>query len=222
MTPNGLDTRSKAPHTCCSSNPVSQIAIRFTLQLSDRPCVAQWLERSLGVREAGVRSPTVSHQRRKNGRFALLSLALGIKDLGEPTGRLGVSINGLNGSFQLTYGGIESVAWHPKTVGCQDRSAQTRLVHINSHAYTCIHHRIQLAVGDITMSRWKPTISLIAPPLQLSAFKLHSEAIANYLNDYEVKGTPYSAGIPFFYSISLCEEKFSRYLEFSFLRCPKS
>ncbi len=31
-----------------------------------RPRVAQWLERPLGVREAGVRSPTASHQRRKN------------------------------------------------------------------------------------------------------------------------------------------------------------
>ncbi len=45
-----------------------------------------------------------------------------------------------------------------------DRSAQTRQVHINSHASTCIHHRIQLAVGDVTMSAWKPTISLIPPP----------------------------------------------------------
>ncbi len=44
-----------------------------------------------------------------------------------------------------------------------DRSAQTRQVHINSHAYTCIHHRIQLEVGDMTMSGWKPTISLIPP-----------------------------------------------------------
>ncbi len=34
----------------------------------------------------------------------------------------------------------------------------------NHHAYTCIHHRIQLAVGDMTMSGWKPTISLIHPP----------------------------------------------------------
>ncbi len=32
------------------------------------------------------------------------------------------------------------------------------------HAYTCIHQRIQLAVGDMTMSGWKPTISLIHPP----------------------------------------------------------
>ncbi len=32
------------------------------------------------------------------------------------------------------------------------------------YAYTCIHHRIQLAVGDMTMSGWKPTISLIHPP----------------------------------------------------------
>ncbi len=41
--------------------------------ISHRPCVAQWLERPLGVREAGVRSPTASHQ---SGRFALLSLAI--------------------------------------------------------------------------------------------------------------------------------------------------
>ncbi len=34
-----------------------------------------------------------------------------------------------------------------------DRSAQTRQVHIkNHHTYTCIHHRIQLAVGGMTMS----------------------------------------------------------------------
>ena len=33
---------------------------------SHRPCVAQWLEHPLGVREVGVRSPTASHQRRKN------------------------------------------------------------------------------------------------------------------------------------------------------------
>ena len=32
----------------------------------DRPCIAQWLGHPLGVREAGVRFPTASHQRRKN------------------------------------------------------------------------------------------------------------------------------------------------------------
>ncbi len=37
----------------------------FRLMYLDRPCVAQWLERPLGVREAGVRSPTASPQRRK-------------------------------------------------------------------------------------------------------------------------------------------------------------
>ncbi len=52
----------------------------------------------------------------------------------------------------LTCGGIESVAWHLKKLSGVDRSAQTRQVHINSHAYTCIHHRIKLAVGDMTMS----------------------------------------------------------------------
>ncbi len=42
-----------------------------------------------------------------------------------------------------------------------DRSAQTRQVHIKSPR---IHQRIQLAVGDMTMSGWKPIISLIHPP----------------------------------------------------------
>ena len=37
----------------------------------------------------------------------------------------------------------------------------------NHHAYTYIHHQIQLAVGDMTMSGWKPTISLIHPPTHL-------------------------------------------------------
>ncbi len=32
-----------------------------------------------------------------------------------------------------------------------NRSAQTRQVHINAHAHTYIHHRIQLAVGNMTM-----------------------------------------------------------------------
>ncbi len=43
-----------------------QIAYMRPSSLYNRPCVAQWLERPLGVREAGVRSPTASHQRRKN------------------------------------------------------------------------------------------------------------------------------------------------------------
>ncbi len=59
-----------------------------------------------------------------------------------------------------------------------DRSAQTRQIHINPHAYTCIHHRIQLAVGDMTISGWKPTLILIHPtPLlgivRLAASMLH-------------------------------------------------
>ncbi len=33
--------------------------------------------------------------------------------------------------------------------------------------YTCIHHRIQLAVGDMTMRGWTPTISLIHPSTTL-------------------------------------------------------
>ncbi len=55
-------------------------------QESDRLCVAQWLERPLGVREAGVRSPTASHQNVKTGRLALLGLALGLNELGNRLG----------------------------------------------------------------------------------------------------------------------------------------
>ncbi len=39
-----------------------------------------------GAEQAGVRSPTASHQRRKTGRFALLSLALGVNELGNQLG----------------------------------------------------------------------------------------------------------------------------------------
>ena len=34
----------------------------------------------------------------------------------------------------------------------------------NHHVYTCIHHRTQLAVGDMTMSGLKSTIGRIPPP----------------------------------------------------------
>ncbi len=44
---------------------------------SDRPCVAQWLERPLGAREAGVRSPTASHQRRKNWEVCAYQIGAG-------------------------------------------------------------------------------------------------------------------------------------------------
>ncbi len=44
------------------------------------------------------------------------------------------------------------------------------------HAYTCIHHRIQLAVGDMTMSGWKPTISPIHPPPSISSNNVHQVA----------------------------------------------
>ncbi len=66
-------------------------------------------------------------------------------------------------TFWESYQSITDWAWHLKLLGV-DRSDQTRQVHTNSHTYTCIHHRIQLAVGDMTMSGWKPTISLIPPP----------------------------------------------------------
>ncbi len=80
------------------------------------PYVAQWLERLLGVREAGVRSQTASHQRRKNWEVCASQLCAWHQWVRQPTGRLGVSINGRSDSFLLTCGGIESVAWHPKTV----------------------------------------------------------------------------------------------------------
>ncbi len=43
-------------------------------------------------------------------------------------------------------------------------SAQQDMSTLNHLAYTCIHHRNHLAVGDMTMSGWKPTIILIQPP----------------------------------------------------------
>ncbi len=80
------------------------------------------------VRAAGVRSPTASHQRRKNGRVALLSLALGINELG------------------IRLGGSESVwvipfcspvvelnrCFDTQKLSRVDRSAHTRQVHIKS------------------------------------------------------------------------------------------
>ncbi len=56
------------------------------------------------------------------------------------------------------------------SLGAWSKSVQYRIVTLYwvcrsfpryTVAYTCIHHRIQLAVGDMTMSGWKPTISLI-------------------------------------------------------------
>ncbi len=43
-----------------------------------------------------------------------------------------------------------------------DHVAQTRWVQINSPhlQYTCIHHRIQLAVSDMILRGWKPTLCL--------------------------------------------------------------
>ncbi len=75
-----------------------------------------WLERPLRVREARVRSPTASHQRRKNGSLCFSAWRLALMSR-HPTVRLGVSINGLSDSFLLTCGGIESVPWHRKIVG---------------------------------------------------------------------------------------------------------
>ncbi len=92
--------------------------------LSYRSRVAQWLERPLRVREAGVRFPTAPG----------CSESVFLSD-----------------SFLLTCGGIESVAWHPKTVGRRS-FCPSKTGNINSQAYICIHHRIQLAAGDMTMS----------------------------------------------------------------------
>ncbi len=65
-------------------------------------------------------------------------------------------------AFLLACGGIESVAWHLKTIGRRSFGPNKTGPH-NLHAYTCIHHRIQLAVGDMTISGSKPIISLIHP-----------------------------------------------------------
>ena len=46
----------------------------------DRPCIAQRLERPVGVWQAGVRSLTASHQRRKN--WEVCASQLGINELG--------------------------------------------------------------------------------------------------------------------------------------------
>ena len=58
---------------------------------------------------------------------------------------------------------------------------------VNSHAYTCIHHRIRLAVGDMTMSGWKTTISLIpthhSPPLDVH-FTYHLPRVHLCINSY--------------------------------------
>ncbi len=67
----------------------------------------------------------------------------------QPTGWLGVSINGLSDSFLLTCGGIQSVAWHPKIVG-------RRLFHSNrsiltQYTYSRIHLHVTL---NPTCSRW--------------------------------------------------------------------
>ncbi len=69
----------------------------------------------LGVREAGVRSLTVSHQRCKCGRFAFLSLALGTNELGNTVA--GSECNGVSDSSLFTCGGIGTVASHTHTVG---------------------------------------------------------------------------------------------------------
>ncbi len=41
------------------------------------------------------------------------------------------------------------------------------------HLVQLSQHRIQYAVGDMTMSGWKPTISLIHPPTSLASHHLH-------------------------------------------------
>ena len=55
-------------------------------------------------------------------------------------------------SFLLTCGGIESVAWYLKNVGRRSFGPNKTGLKLNHHSYTCIHHQIQLAVGDMTMS----------------------------------------------------------------------
>ncbi len=69
---------------------------------------------------------------------------------------------------------------------CHERRHTRLFWHIQRH----IHHRIQLAVGDMTMSGWKPTISLIHPPTHIQRFLVwyiyistpcHASVILSYL-----------------------------------------
>ncbi len=61
----------------------------------------------------------------------------------------------------------------------EKHSATPTRLSINSHAYTCIHHRIQLAVGDMTMSGWKPTISLIHPSIHRLSIAVSIHKLGN-------------------------------------------
>ncbi len=98
-----------------------------------------WLERPLGVREAGVRSPTAAHQIHKS--WKVCDCQLGTNELDN---RLSDSdpYNGLSDSFLFTCGRIKSVAWHPKTVGHRSvgpkRQVQANSPHLHrsTPAYT--------------------------------------------------------------------------------------
>ncbi len=48
--------------------------------------------------------------------------------------------------------------------GIENRNILNQYFTCFTRMEVCIHHRIQLAVGDMTMIGWKPTISLIHPP----------------------------------------------------------
>ena len=67
---------------------------------------------------------------------------------------------------------------------------QVTATDLNWHAYTYIHHRIHLAVRDMTMNGWKPTISLIHPPtlpclrLELSVSKIRFIAVLWYMHKF--------------------------------------
>ncbi len=55
--------------------------------------------------------------------------------------------------------------WNCNPIQNSETAIPYRTVNCNPNTkHTCIHHRIHLAVGDMTMSGWKPIISLIHPP----------------------------------------------------------
>ncbi len=95
------------------------------------PCVAQCLERPLGAWEAGVRSPTSAHQRRKNWKVCTSQLGAWHQWVRQPTGRLGVSIMVWMIHFCSSVAELSRWLGTPKLSGV-DRSAQTRQVQIYS------------------------------------------------------------------------------------------
>ncbi len=85
--------------------------------------------------------------------------------------------NGLSDSFLLTCGGIELVAWHPKTVGI-DHSAQIRHVQINSPHLHLVAYPTE---SNLQSKGWKSTLSLTSPPPPLNPWYVVWPARPTYL-----------------------------------------